>query len=236
MPEETPIALAYNKRNYAVMLATPADVSDFATGFSLTERVVDQISEIIEIDIVYSQLGVDVRLKIEDQLVERLDLRQRRRNLVGRAGCGVCGLENAEELHSPLPVVSEVAIELEQNAILKAAGSFSAQQALNQKTKSVHGAAWATIDGDIRLIREDIGRHNALDKLLGARALGEQRDSEGFVFLSSRCSYELVDKAAWCGVKALVSISAPSAFAVRRAAQSKMSLYCRAGEAFAKVK
>lgn len=235
VPEETPVSLIYNRRNYAVMLATPSDLADFAVGFSLTERVVETVGEIESIDIHYDERGVDVRLTVSKKAVERFDVRQQRRNLVGRSGCGVCGIENAEVFFEPLPRVSEDRLVVQEAILLKTAGELPAFQPLNKRTHTVHAAAWAAFDGAIRFAREDVGRHNALDKLLGAMALGEVSTGEGFVVMSSRCSYEIVEKAARLGVRAVLSISAPTAFAIRKAKEANMALYVMAGDSIVAI-
>ncbi len=225
IPEETPTAIVYNRRNYAVMLATPQDMLDFAVGFSLTEKVIDDVSDIRALDIHYTKRGVDLRVSIDDDRLERLDIRQRRRTLPGNVGCGLCGLENADALFEPLAPVTPTKISIDGNVIEKAFGSLGAYQPINARTRSVHAAAWANFNGDILELREDVGRHNALDKLLGALALKKADMESGFVVMSSRCSYELVQKAAVCGVTALASISAPTLFALRKATEAKMTLY-----------
>jgi len=227
VPEETPVAFVYNRRNYAVMLATPADLVDFAAGFSLTERIVGSLSDIVGLDIVHSDRGADLRLRITDQCLERFDLRQRRRALPGNAGCGVCGLENADEFFEPLPRVAEDRVLLDPTIVANALDGLAAHQPINKRTRSVHGAAWVNFDGVILSSREDVGRHNALDKLLGALALEGADMKAGFVVVSSRCSYEIIEKAARCGVTALASISGPTSFALRKAAEANMGLYAR---------
>ena len=234
-PEEIPVAFIYNRRNYAVMLATPSDLIDFAVGFSLTERVVDEVADISEIELHHSSVGVDMKISISADRLERLDIRQQRRNLVGNVGCGVCGLENAETFFETLPRVAEKKAALSSKALARGLVSFSAHQPLNKKTRTVHGAAWAGPDGEIVLAREDVGRHNALDKLLGALAQDSASLSEGFVLISSRCSYEIIEKAARRGVRAVASVSAPTAFAVRKAREANIALYCQHGDRFAEI-
>lgn len=231
VPEETPVALIYNGRNYAVMLATPSDLADFAVGFSLTERIVETVDEIESIDLHHDERGVDIRMAVSAKAIERFDVRQQRRNLVGRSGCGVCGIENAEVFFEPLPRVSDERLIVPHAILLKAAGELPAFQPLNEQTHTVHAAAWAASDGAIRFAREDVGRHNALDKLLGAMALGAASTGEGFAVMSSRCSYELVEKAARRGVRAILSVSAPTAFAIRKAREANIALYALAGGA-----
>ncbi|WDI31346.1 formate dehydrogenase accessory sulfurtransferase FdhD [Hyphococcus flavus] len=235
VPEETPVAFVYNRRNYAVMLATPSDMEDFAVGFSLTERVVDAVDEISAVDIHQSERGIELHLSIEPEKLERLDLRQQRRNLVGRAGCGVCGLENAETFFEPLPKVRNKTLTVDRKALSAALQALKDHQPLNTATRTVHGAAWADLNGAIVLAREDVGRHNALDKLLGALVRDNTDLQNGFVLMSSRCSYEIIEKSARVGVAAVASVSGPTAFAIRKAGEANISLYCREGESFVEV-
>lgn len=232
VPEETPVAFVYNQRNYAVMLATPADFVDFAVGFSLTERVIDSPGDIASIDIHQEERGIDLRFKISSERLERLDVRQRRRNMAGRAGCGVCGLENADVFFESLPRVTDEKAFLAPAALAKAHALFSDHLPLGARTRTVHGAAWVDVDGDIICVREDVGRHNALDKLIGALAADGTDFSDGFVMISSRCSYEIVEKSARIGIRAVAALSGPTAFALRKAEEANLALYCRSGEGF----
>ncbi len=235
VPEETPVALIYNGRNYAVMLATPADFADFAIGFSLMERIVASLDEIEAIDIHQSEQGVDIRLSITAAALAQLDLRQGRRNLVGKAGCGVCGIENAEVFFEELPKVPGGALRVADEELLRAARGLAGHQPINARTRTVHAAAFANLSGAIVLTREDVGRHNALDKLIGARAQQNAAMAEGVVVMSSRCSYEIVEKAARAGVRAVLSLSAPTAFAIRKAREADITLYALAGEEIAVI-
>jgi len=235
VPEETPVAFVYNQRNYAVMLSTPADLVDFAIGFSLTERVVDAVDEISTIAVHQEDLGIDLRIKIQSDRLERLDVRQQRRNMVGRAGCGVCGLENAEVFFEPLPKVTEQTLSLTHNALVSAHEGLVARQPLSARTRTVHGAAWVDLDGNIRTVREDVGRHNALDKLIGSLAAENADVGDGFVLMSSRCSYEIIEKCARVGICAVATLSGPTAFALRKAREANVSLYCRSGVGFVRV-
>lgn len=234
VPEETPVAFIYNGRNYAVMLATPGNLDDFAVGFTLTERVVRSIDEIETVEIHHGERGIDLRISIEKAAIERLDLRQIRRNLAGRAGCGICGLENADVFFEKLQRVSEERLKIAEGTLLRAVKELSSHQPLNQRTRSVHAAAWADMGGDIATAREDVGRHNALDKLLGARVRSGAA-GDGFVVMSSRCSYEIVEKAARLGVRAVLSLSAPTAFAIQKANEGNIALYALAGDRIAAI-
>jgi len=229
VPEEVPIAVVYNRRNYAVMMGTPHDLTDFAAGFSLTEEVVKELSDIKSLDIFLSQQGVDLRFKITQSALDRLDVTQRRRHMVGSVSCGLCGLENADILFRRLPSVSNVRTQLNPAAMMQAMANLSQSQPLNAQTRSVHAAAWVTLAGEIKIVREDVGRHNAMDKLLGAIARANIKREDGFVLMSSRCSYEIVEKAARCGVLAILSISGPTAFALRKAKEANMAIYVRDG-------
>lgn len=235
VPEETPVAFVYNQRNYAVMMATPDDLVDFVIGFSLCEQVIDRVDQIKSIEIHHSDKGVDFRIVINRERLERLDVIQRRRNMVGSASCGLCGLENADTLFRKLPVVSKAKIALSSDAVQKALNSLSDHQPLNQQTHTVHAAAWADVKGNIVMAREDVGRHNALDKLIGALAQNQATVNDGFVVMSSRCSYELIEKAATYGIKALVTVSAPTAFALRKAKEANIALYARSPAGFVEI-
>lgn len=235
IPEEAPIAFVFNRRNYAVMMGTPDNLEDFALGFALTEEVIKSPNEIKSLDIHLSDKGADLRFKISDKALERLDITQRRRNMVGSASCGLCGLENADVLFKVLPKVAKTKLELEQASIIKAITALRQSQPLNTQTHSVHAAAWVSLGGDIELTREDVGRHNALDKLLGAMAHRGIDTQKGFVLMSSRCSYEIVEKAARRGVGAILSISGPTAFAMRKAKEANIALYARDGESAVKI-
>ena len=235
IPEEVPIAFVFNRRNYAVMMGTPDNLEDFALGFALTEEVVISADEVKSLDIHLSDKGADLRFKISDKALERLDITQRRRNMVGSASCGLCGLENTDTLFKKLPKVSETKIELDHNAMTRAIAALRDSQPLNAQTHSVHAAAWVSHDGNIKITREDVGRHNALDKLLGAMARKGMDVKDGFVLMSSRCSYEIVEKAARRGVQAILSISGPTAFAMRKAKEANMVLYARADNDVVKV-
>ncbi|NNE57969.1 MAG: formate dehydrogenase accessory sulfurtransferase FdhD [Hellea sp.] len=225
VPEEVPVAFVYNRRNYSVMMATPDDLADFAIGFSLTEKIISEPWDIISLDIFQTVEGADLRFKITKEALEKIDIIHRRRNMVGSASCGLCGLENADVLFQKLDPVSKKPVDLDLNVLASALEVLNKHQPLNRLTRTVHAAAWADQNGEIKTVREDVGRHNALDKLLGAMAMDKTDVAAGFVVMSSRCSYEIVEKAARQGVKALVSLSAPTAFALRKATEANMAIY-----------
>jgi len=235
IPEEVPIAFVFNRRNYAVMMGTPDNLEDFALGFALTEEVIKSADEIKSLDIHLSNRGADLRFKISVEALERLDVTQRRRNMVGSASCGLCGLENADTLFKVLPRVAEYKVGLKHAAMTKAMAALRKGQPLNAQTHSVHAAAWVSREGEIEITREDVGRHNALDKLLGAMASSAVDPKTGFVLMSSRCSYEIVEKAARRGVQAIISVSGPTVFAMRKAKEANMALYARDGEGAVKI-
>lgn len=229
IPEEVPVAFVYNRRNYSVMMATPADLVDYAIGFSVTEKIIRAPSDIQSLEIFQTELGIDLRFKISSDLVEKLDVTQRRRNLIGSASCGLCGLENADVLFRKLDPVADNPIELETDAMELALKTIKEFQPLNQKTRTVHGAMWCDLQGHIELAREDVGRHNALDKLVGAMSTEPVDPAEGFLVMSSRCSYEIVEKAATHKIKAIVSVSAPTTFALRKAKEVNMAVFTKFG-------
>ena len=226
IPEETPIAFVYNRRNYAVMLATPADMPDFALGFSLSERVINIPSEIESLEVRHLEQGIELHFKINSNRLKAFDAKARRRNLVGTAGCGICGLENADALFAPLMPVRSKAIFIDKAALETAMKNFRKLQPINVRTKSVHGAAWVDKSGTILMAREDVGRHNALDKLIGAMTMASI-DTDGFLLMSSRCSYEIIDKAARAKIPAILSLSGPTHLALQKARQANITIYAR---------
>jgi len=233
VPSEIPIAFVYNGRNYAIMMSTPDDLVDFAVGFSLTERIVDRIEDLRSIEIHQSDRGVEYRIALRPELLERFDARQSRRNMIGRAGCGVCGLDSADLFIQKLPKVESKREHFDPAIMSLAFEAFRDHQALNKVTRSVHGAAWVDWAGSIQILKEDVGRHNALDKLIGAILREKTVDvADGFVLLSSRCSYELIEKTARCGIAVLATISAPTLFAISKAKEAGIRLYCRSESGF----
>ena len=220
LPEEVPVALTYDNATHAVMMATPADLEDFAIGFSLTEAIVATAAEIAEIETVPTADGINLRIWLTDGPSAAFAARRRRQ--IGPAGCGMCGLESLAEANRPIPSVPAGA-PCRAADIAAALAAMPAAQTLNQATHGVHAAAFWQ-HGETLLLREDVGRHNALDKLAGALARTRRPAAEGLLLLSSRLSVELVQKAAMIAAPILVAVSAPTALAVRTADAAGITL------------
>jgi FdhD protein len=221
LAEETAIAMTYNDLPYAVMMASPLDLEDFALGFTLTEGLAADPGEIIACKTVPHDLGVEMRMVLARPALERVLARRRR--IAGYSGCGVCGLESLEQAMRPLPKVAGGTI-IRAEALRAAFLGLAAAQPLNQATRSLHAAAFWSEGSGLGPVREDVGRHNALDKLTGAMARAGLKAGAGAVLLTSRVSIELVQKAAISGVALLAAISAPTALAVRAAEQAGITL------------
>ena len=217
---EIPVALVYNGISHAVMMATPVALSDLAMGFSLTEKILDRPDQMLGLDIIQRDNGIELAMEITGAAFA--GLKERRRNLAGRTGCGLCGIEALDQLLPP-PQPVESAIRVSHQAIQEALAALGQQQVLKTATGGVHGAAWCRPSGEILLLQEDVGRHNALDKLLGA-LLSAQMDDEGFVLVTSRASYEMVAKLAVCRRAILVAVSAPTDLAVEYAREAGVTL------------
>lgn len=222
---EAPVALEFNGLSYAVMMATPADLADFATGFALTEGLAARAGEVTEIAVAEVELGWIVRATLSGLGAEQLGERVRMR--VAESSCGLCGIENLEALAKPLPPVAPHA-PIEAAAIFAALTELRQRQPLGQATGAAHAAAWADDSGAIGCVREDVGRHNAVDKLVGAMALAGHGLAPGFVLSTARCSYEIVEKAVRGGATTLVAISLPTSMAVARAEAAGLSLWALA--------
>ncbi|MDY7545202.1 formate dehydrogenase accessory sulfurtransferase FdhD [Glaciimonas sp. CA11.2] len=219
--EEVPIALEYNGISHVVMMASPADLEDFALGFSLTEGILADPGELFGCEIVGAADGIQVQMEIASQRF--MALKEKRRNLTGRTGCGLCGAETlAQAIRKPPPVASDA--QFTAVALHKAIEQMQQQQQLQQATGATHAAAWVRKNGDVVLVREDVGRHNALDKLIGALAADKEDFSSGAVLITSRASYEMVQKAATMGIGLVAAISAPTALAIRLAQEANVTL------------
>ena len=220
LPEEVPVALLINSQSYAVMMATPADLEDFGIGFALAEGLVKEAGHIRHVLVMPSGEGYSVDLAIEETHIVRE--RMVARALEGRVGCGLCGIEDMDDAIR-MPKGKIAGKRIEAAAIARAFDALPLHQPMNAANRTVHAAAWCLFDGTIVLAREDVGRHNALDKLIGAMARGKiSRD--GFVLMSSRCSFELVQKCALAGIGALATVSAPTALAWRLAKDAGLQL------------
>ena len=219
---EAPVALEYNGLAYAVMMATPQQLDDFATGFALSEGLATTASDVGQCDIAQVEDGWVVRTMLSGLGIDKLTERVRAR--VAESSCGLCGIENLAEVARPLPpVAAHQAIE--PGAIFSALASLRGYQDLGNRTGAAHAAAWANTQGQIGVVREDVGRHNAMDKLAGAMARSGQTLSPGFVLSTARCSYEIVEKAVRNGATTLVTVSLPTSLAVERARQAGLSLW-----------
>ena len=221
VPEEVPVALQINTEDVAVMMATPADLRDFAVGFLLTEGLVTTPESINATLVMPVENGVTVDVAVDEADVHRA--RIAKRAMEGRTGCGLCGVETIADALKPLPRLTN-RYTPDPAAILAAAAALPGHQPMNRVNRTVHGAAWVSSSGTIELVREDVGRHNALDKLIGALTRAGTDTSKGFVLMTSRCSFELVQKCAISGIGALVTVSAPTALALQLAEKSGMYL------------
>lgn len=219
--EEVPVALVYNGISHAVMLATPTDLEDFALGFSLSEGLIASPAELLEVEINATPLGIELQLRVTAERFQ--GFKATRRQLAGRTGCGLCGRESLEQAILPVPQVAGT-LAVPAGALTRAIAALPEVQGLHRQSGGVHAAAWAGIDGEIQLVREDVGRHNALDKLIGALRRQRIDPAAGFVLITSRASHELVHKAASAGIQLLAAVSAPTGLAVRNAEAAGMTL------------
>lgn len=219
---EMPVALTINGISQAVMLATPADLEDFALGFGIAEGWFASRHELLDVEVGAHPEGLELAMTVTGACEQRL--KQRRRTLAGRTGCGLCGIESLAQLTAvhPGPVTPP---ELASDALARAATALPAAQPLNARCGGLHAAAWCRPDGELVLAREDVGRHNALDKLCGALARRGERAQNGFVLMSSRASLELVHKAAMSGIGLLACTSAPSSLAIATAQHLGLQLW-----------
>lgn len=227
--EEIPVALEYNGRALTVMMATPADLEDFAIGFSLCEDIVASADVIDKVNIREAPAGpvTGLVVSISADPLRLLRGSLRRRSMEGRSGCGLCGVESLENaIRDPRPVPA-LNFRPDAAAVAMAFANLPAHQPMNHLNHSVHAAAWCRHDGMIQLVREDVGRHNALDKLVGALAREGISFQDGFVVMSSRCSFELVQKASTVGIGMLANLSAPTELALRLAKASGITLAAR---------
>jgi FdhD protein len=221
IPEETAVALTYNGGTYAVMMTTPQDLEDFAVGFSLSEGVISSSADIDSLEIVGFDDGVELRMWLSKPKADRLQ--ERRRHIAGPTGCGLCGIDSIAEAMRPAAVIGH-GRQFSSEQIMAAMRKLPLLQKLNTETRAVHAAAFWNFTSGIVALREDVGRHNALDKLSGALARASIVAGEGIVLLTSRVSVEMVQKSAAIGAPVMVSVSAPTALAVRMADAAGITL------------
>ncbi len=223
--DEVPLALEYNGVAHAVMMASPVELEDFALGFSLTEGVVDRPAQLYEVDVCETGQGLTVRMTVASACLARLS--QRRRTLAGPTGCGLCGTERLEHVFSPWPALAPSQLRYEPSAVLRGIQGLCERQPLRAATGVTHAAGWCDSQGQLRLVREDVGRHNALDKLVGALARSHRPPQEveaGFVVITSRASHEMVHKVLALRVPLLAAVSGVTSLAIDTARQGRLSL------------
>lgn len=220
LAEEVPVALVFNGLSHAVMMATPCDLDDFALGFALTEGLLHGEHELYGCEVQAVADGIELRLDVSAAAFARL--KERRRTLAGRTGCGLCGTDSLAQVRQPLPTAPDVAVSAA--AVTRAQAAMRAAQALQQHSGATHAAAWCSRVGEPLLVREDIGRHNALDKVIGAMRRARLNPAEGFFCITSRASFEMVQKAVMAGAGVLTAVSAPTALAVQVAQAANLAL------------
>ncbi len=222
--DEVPVALVYNGISHAVMLASPKDLEDFAVGFSLAERIVPDARDIYDIEVEEAAHGIAIEMRIATGAM--LQLKETRRARLGKTGCGLCGIESLAWFDDEALAlrVNASAARFDPDALHRAMAAMAARQDLHHATGAVHAAGWANADGELLCVREDIGRHNALDKLVGALVRGKVDVANGFAVVTSRASFEMVQKAARAGFPLLAAISAPTALAVQLAQNAGLTL------------
>lgn len=219
--EETAVALTYNGISHVVMMASPNNLEDFALGFSLSEGILSDPNELYDTELTRHCDGIEISMTIATQRVAAM--KQRRKNLTGRTGCGLCGAETLQQAIRPANRVLGVE-QIDHQAIQQAVAQLCERQPLQSLTGAFHGAAWCNRSGEIQLIREDVGRHNALDKLIGAMSRSSLDANEGFVLVTSRASYEMVQKTTAAGISLLAAVSAPTALAIKLAEAAGLTL------------
>lgn len=222
VPEETAVAFTFDGSTHAVMMATPDSLEDFAVGFALTEGLIEDPGEITSLEVAPLPLGIEIRIWLRDDRGKAYG--ERRRTLAGPTGCGLCGVESLEAAMRTAPQVVQSDLRFDPRAIAAAMASLAPDQHLNAKTHAVHAAGFWTAAAGLVALREDVGRHNALDKLVGALARRDENAAGGLIVMTSRVSIELIQKAARIGAPAIAAISAPTAAAVRLAEACGMTL------------
>jgi formate dehydrogenase accessory protein FdhD len=219
--EETPVALVYNGIPHAVMMATPQDLEDFALGFSLTEELIASPADLQRVDCVRYSQGIEIQALVAPE--REAEIAARTRRLTGRTGCGICGADSVASVLKTLHPVSG-SVRIRESALQSAMDSLSAHQTLNAAAGAVHAAGWAGLEGNVEVVREDVGRHNALDKLIGALVRQGTDPAAGFVLVTSRASFEMVQKTTRFGASLMAAVSGPTGLAVRIAQQAGLTL------------
>lgn len=222
VPEEVPIAFSYGGSSHAVMMGTPGDLEDFAVGFSLTEGIITDRSQVAGVELIEDEKGIDVQVTLVDDVEDTL--RKRRRSMAGPVGCGLCGIESIEQAVRKVPDVSKTELSLSHADVVQAIALLNDSQPLHRETRAVHGAGFYIPGKGLIAVREDVGRHNALDKLCGAVVRAGEAGASGAVAVTSRLSVEMVQKTAILGAPVLIAISAPTALAIRTAEEAGMTL------------
>jgi FdhD protein len=220
-PDETPIGLVYNGRPHAVVMATPADLEDLAVGFTITESIAE-LTDIEDVQVEERDEGMAVFVTLKPAAEQSLTL-ARKRSLEGRSSCGLCGVTKLSDMVRSLRS-AEAGLTVSRGAIQRALQALEGAQVLGKETRATHAAAWCTPSGELLLVREDVGRHCALDKVIGAALTDGLDPADAFIVVTSRCSYEMVEKTAMAGVGLLVAISAPTALAIRKAEEAGLTL------------
>jgi FdhD protein len=210
LAEEVPVALVFNGISHAVMMATPLQLEDFALGFALSEGLIDLASHMYGVEVIEQEQGIELHIDIAAQCEVRL--KERKRSMAGRTGCGLCGTDSLAQVKLSLPQAPEVHLDIQ--AMQRAHAGLRAMQPLKLQTGATHAAAWSDAYGVIQLVREDVGRHNALDKLIGAMTKAHLDATQGFICITSRASFEMVQKTIQSGAGALTAVSAPTRLAV----------------------
>lgn len=220
LAEEVPVALEYNGISHAVMMATPTDLEQFALGFSISEGIIESVREFYSVEIEENDSGITARIAIASSAFAHL--KERRRSMTGRTGCGLCGVDSLAQVLRPLPTLAPCRISAA--AIRRALASVKVMQPLNRRTGATHAALWCNSTGSLQSSFEDVGRHNALDKMIGEKARAGAGEAGSFALITSRASVEMVQKAATARIPALVAMSAPTALAARTAQDCGMTL------------
>ena len=220
LAEEVPVALVFNGITHAVMMASPVDLEDFALGFSFTEGLIENPSQLYGVELVHQHNGIELQLEVAAQTEARL--KERRRSMAGRTGCGLCGADSLDQVRLSLPQAPTVHIDTD--AMQRAHAHMRALQPLKLQTGATHAAAWSDRDGHITCLREDVGRHNALDKLVGALLKSHTAMTQGFVCITSRASFEMVQKTVMAGAGVLTAVSAPTRLAVDLATKHNLAM------------